>query len=115
MYSGSLLSYLLLLLPIGGAVLWWNGVRAKELAVAHARKACRTEQLQFLDQTVALKRLRLSRSESGASCFQRVFEFEFTLEGAHRDRGTVELKGFSLVRVFLPYLRDSDGNRIYLQ
>jgi len=115
MYLGSPYSYLLLALPIAACWLWWNGIRAKELAVSHARQACKRENLQFLDQTVSLKRLRPTRSTTGSSCLSRLYGFEFTLAGEHRDHGEVELKGFTLVRVYLPYTHDSDGNRVYLQ
>lgn len=81
----------------------------------HAKQACKTNQLQFLDQTASLKKMTPARSDTGASCWRRLYEFEFTNEGAHRDRGEVELKGFKIVRTYLPYMHDSEGNKIYLQ
>lgn len=112
--SGSALTDLLLvaipLLLIAG---WWSGSRVRELAVEHARRACRARDLQFLDQSVALSRLRLTRSRGGAAAFQRDYAFEFTEVGAHRDRGTVTMHGQQLVKVDFPWVTDEEGNRVW--
>lgn len=113
MTGNPILDLLLLAIPASLASLWWTGARARELAILHARKACQQRQLQFLDQTVALNRLRPARSPSGTSCFLREYSFEFTNEGQFRDTGLVTMLGHSLQRVYFPYLRDSEGNRIY--
>ena len=105
---------LILAIPVALAALWWTGSRAHELAIAHARQACQNRQLQFLDQTVALSRMRPARSSTGASCFRREFRFEFTSEGQYRDEGNVTMLGHTLSNVYFPYTRDSEGNRIYM-
>ena len=94
--------------------LWWNGIRAKELAVSHARAACDRERLQLLDQTVAMTKMRVSRSEKGSTCLRRDYRFEFTQHGTHRDAGTVSMNGHALVGVTLPFTRDEEGNRVFL-
>ncbi|NND92379.1 MAG: DUF3301 domain-containing protein [Granulosicoccus sp.] len=114
MSGNPLLDLLILAIPAALVALWWTGSRARELAVDHARQACRQRQLQFLDQTVALSRLRLVRTGSGASGFQREYRFEFTDQGDFRDEATVTMRGHCLQSVFFPYTRDSDGNRIYV-
>lgn len=95
--------------------LWWTGSRAKELAVGHARTLCKRESVQLLDYTVALQKMKLARSKSGNACFRREYKFEFTAEGNHRDSGSVALNGHALVNVYLPYTRDEEGNRVFVQ
>jgi len=97
-----------------GLGLWWNGMRAKELAVGHSRVACGKADLQLLDQTVALHRMRISRQANGSLCLRRDYRFEFTQHGTHRDSGTVSMNGHTLVAVSLPFTRDEDGNRVFL-
>lgn len=106
----------IILLGLLAAVLgfWWTGSRAKELAISHARSLCARESVQLLDYTVALKKISLSQSASGAKCLRREYKFEFTAEGSYRDQGTVTLNGHSLADVYLPYTRDEEGNRVFI-
>lgn len=114
MTGNALLDLLILAIPAAAVGLWWTGSRARELAVEHARRACQQRQLQFLDQSVALSRIRPARTSSGASCFTREFGFEFTDQGQFRDTATVTMRGHILQKVHFPYTRDNDGNRIYV-
>ena len=106
----------LILLGIAAAVLglWWTGSRAKELAVSHARNLCNRESVQLLDYTVAVQKMSLGQRASGAKCVRREYKFEFTAEGSYRDSGTVTLNGHELVNVYLPYTRDEEGNRVFV-
>ena len=85
----------LLLLPLLllGAWFWLDGMRSKELATLAARRACEREDLQLLDETVALTRLRLGRDRSGRLYWRRRYRFEFTSEGDRRSIGDMELLG----------------------
>ena len=113
--SGNALTDLLLVAVPGALIaLWWTGARARELAVGHARRACEARGLQFLDQSVALAGMRPERGGSGAVTLRRTYAFEYTGDGAHRDRGTVTMRGQTLVRVHIPWVRDRDGNRVWL-
>lgn len=105
-----------LLLVAGASIVgfWWTGSRAKELAVGHARALCEREAVQLLDYTVALNKIRIGRSASGNACLRREYNFEFTAEGSYRDKGSVALNGHVLARVYLPYTRDADGNRVFV-
>jgi len=112
--NGSLLANLLALaLPVTGLLYWWTGARARERAIEHARHACRQREVQFLDQSVALSRLRPVRLPGGALGLERRFAFEFTTRSAYRDAGFVLMRGPRLVRVEIPYTRDETGNRVY--
>ncbi len=114
MTGNPLLDLLVLAIPAALAALWWTGSRAHELAIGHARQACQQRQLQFLDQSVALSRMRPGRTRRGSGCFQREYRFEFTSAGEFRDEASVTMLGHTLLNVWFPYTRDSEGNRIYV-
>ena len=114
MSTNPLLALLVVAVPALGIAFWWTGARARELAVGHARLACRRQGVQFLDQSVALARARPSRSARGSFALAREFTFEFTHRGEHRDVGRVLMNGPALVRVVFPYLRDEEGNRVFV-
>lgn len=93
--------------------LWWTSTKARELAVQHARQACTNASLQLLDQTVALKKIKPSRDQNGSFCLQRQYGFEFTQSGQHRDNGSVTMRGYQLTKLDLPFIRDTEGNRVF--
>ncbi len=72
---------------------WLDSMRARETAVAACEKTCRHLGVQFLDETVALSRLRLRRNALGQLQLHRTYRFEFTESGTSRHRGTVALLG----------------------
>jgi hypothetical protein len=74
------------------AWLWWDANRAREVARAAARSACQRAGVQFLDETVAHRRLRLARDEHGRLALVREFGFEFAVHGDRRHRGRVQLR-----------------------
>ena len=114
MTGNALLDLLVVAVPAALIGLWWTGSRVRELAVGHARRACASQGVQFLDQSVALSRLTLERG-GGRAALRRVYAFEFTTHGEHRDGGTVTMRGQRLVRVHFPWVRDADGNRVWVQ
>lgn len=114
MTGNPLLDLLIFAIPAALVGLWWTGSRARELAIEHARRACQQRQLQFLDQTAALRSLKPKRSQTGSTCLAREFDFEFTDAGQFRDTATVTMHGPVLHKVHFPYTRDSEGNRIYV-
>ena len=114
MTGNAFLDLLLIAIPALLLRQWWTGARARELAVQHARQACQLRELQFLDQSVALFRIRLRRGTGGAFCFFREYRFEFTDYGQFRDHASVMMQGHQLKTVHFPYTRDIDGHRIYV-
>jgi len=114
MTGNALFDLLVFAIPALLARLWWTGSRAHELAVDHARLACRQRQLQFLDQTAALSAMRLTRNAAGTHCLERRYTFEFTDQGEYRDNASVTMQGHSLKNIHFPYTRDIDGHRIYV-
>ncbi len=114
--NGHFFTNLMLLAGVGLVLAyWWNAMRAKEIAVSSAKALCKRESVQFLDQTVALKRMGLGRDKKGSACLRRDYRFEFTVAGEHRDQGHIVLMGHSLKHASLPFTRDEDGNRVFLQ
>lgn len=93
---------LLGLAAIGGY--GFDALRSQELARAAGRRACEQAQVQFLDDTVELVRVRVRRDARGQLAFRRDYRFEFSDDGAVRRRGEIEMHGRQLLRVVLePY------------
>lgn len=89
------MSWEVLLLGLFGAAAWYwyAGLNAREQAVAVGRRACTDAGVQFLDDSVALRRLRLARNANGQMQFQRDFHFEFSDTGDNRRPGVVRMLG----------------------
>ncbi|HYG54705.1 MAG TPA: DUF3301 domain-containing protein [Burkholderiales bacterium] len=82
-----------LALLAGGAFLWIDSLRARELAVQAGRSACERYDLQFLDDTVSFARMRLARNEDGELRIARTYTFEFTETGNNRRQGAILMLG----------------------
>lgn len=92
--SGFELTALLLLAAF--AWFWMDGLKARETALAAARRACDAEGLQLLDETVAVERLRPARDDGGRLVLRRDYVFEYSRDGFDRHRGTLTLHGREL-------------------
>ena len=79
----------------------WSSLTAREAANAAIRPACRAEGLLFLDDTVALDRIRPQRDEDGRLTLCRVYRFDYSDTGSNRRRGTVTLQGTRVLAVDL--------------
>jgi hypothetical protein len=71
----------------------WSSLRARESANAAIRPACRAQGYLFLDDTVALDRIRLRRNDEGRVTIERVYRFDYSDTGDNRRRGYVTLLG----------------------
>lgn len=96
------------LLEVGGllglvaaAGYWLEAMRGKELARAAGKRACEQAQVQFLDDTVELVRVRVQRDGGGRLGLRREYRFEFSDDGSVRRRGELALLGRRVVRVAL--------------
>jgi len=94
---------LLTAVVIAVAWFWSSSLRARESAVAMGARACRTLGVQFLDDTVALKRIGLGRNRNGRMILQRVYGFEFTQNGSRRYEGQVALHSDRIQAVHLDH------------
>ena len=82
-------------LALVAAVAWfvWDSLKAREAANAAIRPACRAAGLLFLDDTVALERIRAERDDDGQLRVARVYRFDYSDTGDNRRRGRVALLG----------------------
>ncbi len=78
------------------AALWWlAAIDAKELARRQAARLCNESGVQLLDQTVALRAVRIVRTHGGIALRWR-YGFEFSVDGVGRERGQLTLLGEEL-------------------
>ena len=75
------------------AWLWSEALRAREMALARCRRACRDANVQLLDQTVMLTSWRLARDVRGNITSRRRYRFEFSALGNDRYRGEIVMVG----------------------
>ena len=93
---------------------WLDSMRAHEHATRIARRACQRHDRLLLDETVALKKLRLGRSARGLR-WRRTYGFQFTADGDDRSDGEIELLGLQQERLWMELgeylLHDVDGEQ----
>lgn len=83
-----------LLLVLGMSVwAWYASLRAREIAIGIAFETCRRQDLQLLDGTVALQHVSFRRDPGGRLGLQRIYQFEYSTDGATRERGFIILSG----------------------
>lgn len=75
------------------AWLWYDSLKARDAGIGAVRRACETEGLQLLDETVAIAALKPARNEDGQLALRRVYEFEYSDTGDNRRRGSVVMLG----------------------
>ncbi len=91
---------LLVLLALGAVVwFWFDSLKAREIGIEAARRACTREGVQFLDETVAGQGLRLARDDNGRVLLRRGYAFEYSVGGDDRNAGSVVLEGREVVLV----------------
>jgi hypothetical protein len=95
----SIFIFIAVLLAI--AWFWQDSLKSRERAIRAAAQACNEIGAQLLDQTVALKSLKLARAESGHMKLRRIYEFEFSLAGYERLHGRTYMLGQRLEQVQL--------------
>ncbi len=108
-------AFLFTLLIIYLVWLWSSGTRSKLKATAFCQTSCQEVGVQFLDQTVALTKFGLGKSSFGSATdgwltWQRVYEFEFSTDGAARHKGQVALQGNNITSLHLDH---PDGPLIF--
>ena len=60
---------------------WLDGMPCKEMARRAGKIACNEAGVLFLDDSVAINKVRLKRNELGGVSFYRIYHFEFTSSG----------------------------------
>lgn len=84
---------------------WLDSAQAREGATERARTECRRRGLLFLDDTVALRKVRLRATPQGLR-FRRQFDFDFNDGTEARYRGGVTLLGAQVADFDLGGWRD---------
>jgi len=85
--------WLPLVAVFGMAWFWWDSLQKRELAVRAARAVCERANVQFLDESVALSKMRLRRDSNQRARLYREFSFEYSSMGDDRQAGRVYLLG----------------------
>jgi hypothetical protein len=65
----------------------------REIGVRAARAACAADELQLLDDTVAIASLSLARDDEGRLRLRRAYGFDFSDNGNNRRRGSLVMLG----------------------
>ena len=86
-----------ILLLAGLAWLWLDSLKAREAAIRAAREVCAAEGLLLLDDTVAISGLKPARDDEGRLKLQRAYDFEYSVTGNNRLKGSLVLRGRRLV------------------
>ncbi len=95
-------SGILLLIALGLlAWLWQNSLLARETAARAAREACRQQQLQLLDGSVAFRNIGMARLPRGRMALRRTFLFAYSEDGMERRTGFVIMLGNHVEQVGL--------------
>jgi hypothetical protein len=84
--------FVLLMLATGAAWLW-RGHGIRERALARVRQYCVEQDVQLLDDNVALRRLTMINDALGRRRLARVYAFEFTVTGMQRLNGSISMFG----------------------
>ena len=79
--------------------LWRESLRAREAATRAGRRICAANDVQFLDETVALARMRLGFS--GRVSLIRFYRFDYSTNGADRAAGLVVVRRGAVVHAQL--------------
>ncbi|MDQ6646750.1 MAG: DUF3301 domain-containing protein [Pseudomonadota bacterium] len=96
------LSNLLLLLVLVAVVgLWLKLSVARERATHEARRLCQQHELQLLDESVGLRRLRLRRV-NGLRRIERCYAFDVSIDGKDRQPGRLWMIDTTVTSVSLP-------------
>ncbi len=90
------MSGFLIIIIFAALVLFWlDSSRARELAVGICKQASEKYGVQFLDESVVLKKLGLRWPTEGIR-IRRVYQFEFSRDGVQRVTGNLALVGINL-------------------
>lgn len=97
-------SLIVLLVFVALVWFWLHSIRIIEIAREAGRQACKGQDVQFLDDTVASIKLELVRDSNGRRALRRTYRFEFSETGNNRREGCVVMLGSKVELVTMePY------------
>lgn len=79
--------------------LWFDSVKARDVAVQAAKAGCSAEGFQLLDETVAIAGLKFARDDDGRLLMRRTYAFEYSDTGDNRRPGSVVMLGKEVLAV----------------
>lgn len=92
---------------VGAVLLWFHLLAVRDLALAAAKRHCEQMGVQFLDGSVVLTGMKLTRTSTGSRAIAQRFQFEFTVTGARRYHGETVFVGKRQARMHLePHVID---------
>ena len=109
-----MLELVVLLIFVAAGWFWMDSLQARDAALDAARRACEAENVQLLDWTVAVNKLRLGRDDNGRLRILRNYAFEFSDTGNNRVGGSLTLLGRQLQAISLPVLQPEPANVVRL-
>lgn len=80
---------------------WLDSMKCHDIAVAAAKRAVLSGNVQLLDDTVALDKIRLARDENARVGLRRIYRFDFSDTGDNRRSGVVVLHNTQIETVNL--------------
>jgi len=87
------------------ALYWWHAQGCKHRAFTAAKQHCQKMQLQMLDDSVVITRLRLVKGVSGPFQWQRTYQFDFSSTYDDRYVGTIVMQGLRVEAIELGIYR----------
>jgi len=96
-----LFKVVLLVSAAAAALYYFSSIRVRELAIMAAQKHCQTLGVQLLDQSVSLKKVRLTKNTTGNLTIGRTYHFEFTSTGEERYHGNISMQSNRAVTINL--------------
>lgn len=92
---------------VAAAWFWLDGIKAREIAVTAGQEAAEKYGLQFLDESVAMTKLRTGRDRGGRMRLKRTYGFEVSDTGAERLPCSITLLGSRIEAIDIPPHRDN--------
>lgn len=80
---------------------WKGSMATREIALAVAKRACADMDVQFLDDTVSIEKLKLCRNQRGTMALCRLYTFEFSQSGEARYLGRIYMNSLNINDVIL--------------
>lgn len=78
---------------------WFDSLKVREQAIQIARASCAKHNAQFLDQSVSLESIKPKRDPYGRMTWERIYGFDFSLQGVERRRGRTIMLGKTLKQI----------------
>ena len=81
---------------------FWHNARFREVALKYTKAYCEKNDIQFLDESLVIRKMWPYRRPDGLLGMSRTYEFEFTSTGEFRHRGLITLKSYHLANMKIP-------------